>query len=281
MSAKENIIKTNSAIFSTKDAVVMGILNLTDDSFFDGGKYSNKEEIIARCKTMLDEGATIIDIGAQSSRPGATQISSKEELKKLIPIIKLLKNNFPNILISVDTFWSNTAKECALVGTDVINDISAGEMDKEMFPIIAELNIPYIMMHMKGNPQNMQNHPEYNNIVDEVSTYFSNKIEELNILGFNKIIIDPGFGFGKTLEHNYQILNNLDAFKYLKCPILTGTSRKSMIYNLLDTTADNALNGTTITNTMALLKGANILRVHDVKQAIECIKITTFAKNNC
>ena len=281
MSAKENIIKTNSAIFSTKDAVVMGILNLTDDSFFDGGKYSNKEEIIAKCKTMLDEGATIIDIGAQSSRPGATQISSKEELKKLIPIIKLLKNNFPNILISVDTFWSNTAIECALVGIDVINDISAGEMDKEMFPIIAELNIPYIMMHMKGNPQNMQNHPKYNNIVDEVSTYFSNKIEELNILGFNKIIIDPGFGFGKTLEHNYQILNNLDAFKYLKCPILTGTSRKSMIYNLLDTTADNALNGTTITNTMALLNGANILRVHDVKQAIECIKITTFAKNNC
>jgi len=281
MSSKENIIKTNSAIFSTKDAVVMGILNLTDDSFFDGGKYSNKEDIIASCKKMLDEGAKIIDIGAQSSRPGASQISSKKELKKLIPIIKLLKNNFPNILISVDTFWSNTAKECALVGTDVINDISAGEMDKEMFPIIAELNIPYIMMHMKGNPQNMQNHPEYNNIVDEVSTYFSNKIEELNILGFNKIIIDPGFGFGKTLEHNYQILNNLDAFKYLKCPILTGTSRKSMIYKLLDTTADNALNGTTITNTMALLKGANILRVHDVKQAIECIKITTFAKNNC
>ena len=281
MSAKENIIKTNSAIFSTKDAVVMGILNITDDSFFDGGKYSNKEEIIARCKTILDEGATMIDIGAQSSRPGATQISSKEELKKLIPIIKLLKNNFPNILISVDTFWSNTAKECALVGADVINDISAGEMDKDMFPIIAKLNIPYIMMHMKGNPQNMQNQPEYNNIVNEVSTYFSNKIVELNILGFNKIIIDPGFGFGKTLEHNYQILNNLEAFKYLKCPILTGTSRKSMIYKLLDTTADNALNGTTITNTMALLNGANILRVHDVKQAIECIKITTFAKNNC
>ena len=281
MKLKDKNSNSNSSIFSTKDAVVMGILNLTDDSFFDGGKYSNKEEIIARCKTMLDEGATIIDIGAQSSRPGATQISSKEELKKLIPFIKLLKNHFQNILISVDTFWSNTAKECALVGADVINDISAGEMDKEMFPIIAELNIPYIMMHMKGNPQNMQNHPEYNNIVDEVSNYFSNKIEELNILGFNKIIIDPGFGFGKTIEHNYQILNNLDAFKYLKCPILTGTSRKSMIYKLLDTTADNALNGTTITNTMALLSGADMLRVHDVKQAIECIKITTFAKNNC
>ncbi len=281
MSAKENIIKTNSAIFSTKDAVVMGILNLTDDSFFDGGKYSNKEEIIARCKTMLDEGATMIDIGAQSSRPGATQISSKEELKKLIPIIKLLKNNFPNILISVDTFWSNTAKECALVGTDVINDISAGEMDKEMFPIIAELNIPYIMMHMKGNPQNMQNHPEYNNIVDEVSTYFSNKIEELNILGFNKIIIDPGFGFGKTLEHNYQILNNLDAFKKFNLPLLVGASRKSMIYNLLDTNSEKALNGTSVINTIALQNGANILRVHDIKEAKECIKITTFAKNNC
>ena len=271
----------NSSIFSTENSAIMGILNITEDSFYDGGQYLNNEQIIIRCENMLDEGASIIDIGAQSSRPGATQISSKEELKKLIPIIKLLKNNFPNILISVDTFWSNTAKECALGGADVINDISAGEMDKEMFPIIAELNIPYIMMHMKGNPQNMQNHPEYNNIVDEVSTYFSNKIEELNILGFNKIIIDPGFGFGKTLEHNYKILNNLDAFKYLKCPILTGTSRKSMIYKLLDTTADNALNGTTITNTMALLNGANILRVHDVKQAIECIKITTFAKNNC
>ena len=281
MSAKENIIKTNSAIFSTKDVVVMGILNLTDDSFFDGGKYSNKEEIIARCKTMLDEGATMIDIGAQSSRPGATQISSKEELKKLIPIIKLLKNNFPNILISVDTFWSNTAKDCALVGTDVINDISAGEMDKEMFPIIAELNIPYIMMHMKGNPQNMQNHPEYNNIVDEVSTYFSNKIEELNILGFNKIIIDPGFGFGKTLEHNYQLLNNLDAFKKFNLPLLVGASRKSMIYNLLDTNSEKALNGTSVINTIALQNGANILRVHDVKEAKESIKITTFAKNNC
>ena len=281
MSLKATKSKSNSSIFSTDNPIIMGILNLTKDSFYDGDKYVNETQIISRCKTMLDQGASIIDIGAQSSRPGATQISSKEELKKLIPIIKLLKNNFPNILISVDTFWSNTAKECALGGADVINDISAGEMDKEMFPIIAELNIPYIMMHMKGNPQNMQNHPEYNNIVDEVSTYFSNKIEELNILGFNKIIIDPGFGFGKTLEHNYKILNNLDAFKYLKCPILTGTSRKSMIYKLLDTTADNALNGTTITNTMALLNGANILRVHDVKQAIECIKITTFAKNNC
>ena len=188
---------------------------------------------------------------------------------------------FPNVVLSIDTFRSNVAEECLSAGASIINDITASEYDSNILKIAFKYNAPYIMMHMKGNPQNMQNHPEYNNIVDELSTYFSNKIEELNILGFNKIIIDPGFGFGKTLEHNYQILNNLDAFKYLKCPILTGTSRKSMIYKLLDTTADNALNGTTITNTMALLNGANILRVHDVKQAIECIKITTFAKNNC
>jgi len=281
MSAKENIIKTNSAIFSTKDAVVMGILNLTDDSFFDGGKYSNKEEIIARCKTMLDEGASIIDIGAQSSRPGATQVSAKDELKKLLPIIKLLKNTFPNIIISVDTFWAETAKKTILAGADIINDISAGNMDKKMFNVIAKHNIPYIIMHMQGTPQYMQKNPTYNNVVNEVVNYFDEKIMELKSLNISTIIIDPGFGFGKTLEHNYQLLNNLNAFKKFNLPLLVGASRKSMIYNLLDTTADNALNGTTITNTMALLNGANILRVHDVKQAIECIKITTFAKNNC
>jgi len=259
----------------------MGILNLTDDSFFDGGKYSNKEEIIARCKTMLDEGASIIDIGAQSSRPGATQVSAKDELKKLLPIIKLLKNTFPNIIISVDTFWAETAKNTILAGADIINDISAGNMDKKMFNAIAKHNIPYIIMHMQGTPQYMQKNPTYNNVVNEVVNYFDEKIMELKSLNISTIIIDPGFGFGKTLEHNYQLLNNLNAFKKFNLPLLVGASRKSMIYNLLDTTADNALNGTIITNTMALLNGANILRVHDVKQAIECIKITTFAKNNC
>ena len=272
--------KGNSVYFSTKSAIVMGILNITDDSFFDGGKYINDEQIILRCKTMLDEGATIIDIGAQSSRPGATQISSKDELIKLLPIIKLLKNRFENITISIDTFWSNTAKQSVLAGADIINDISAGEMDGNMFDTIATLQVPYIIMHMQGTPLTMQKNPVYKNATQEVITYFEEKIKLLKTKGVSQIIIDPGFGFGKTLEHNYQLLNNLEKLKKLNYPILVGLSRKSMIHKLLDTTPQNALNGTTITNTIALQNGANILRVHDVNKAIECIKITTFAKNN-
>ncbi len=272
--------KGNSVYFSTKSAIVMGILNITGDSFFDGGKYINDEQIILRCKTMLDEGATIIDIGAQSSRPGATQISSEDELIKLLPIIKLLKNRFENITISIDTFWSNTAKQSVLAGADIINDISAGEMDGNMFDTIATLQVPYIIMHMQGTPLTMQKNPVYKNVTQEVITYFEEKIKLLKTKGVSQIIIDPGFGFGKTLEHNYQLLNNLEKLKKLNCPILVGLSRKSMIHKLLDTTPKNALNGTTITNTIALQNGANILRVHDVNKAIECIKITTFAKNN-
>ena len=259
----------------------MGILNITDDSFFDGGKYINDAQIILRCKTMLDEGATIIDIGAQSSRPGATQISSEDELIKLLPIIKLLKNRFENITISIDTFWSNTAKQSVLAGADIINDISAGEMDGNMFNTIGNLQIPYIIMHMQGTPLTMQKNPVYENVTQEVITYFEEKIKLLKTKGVSQIIIDPGFGFGKTLEHNYQLLNNLEKLKKLNCPILVGLSRKSMIHKLLDTTPQNALNGTTITNTIALQNGANILRVHDVNKAIECIKITTFAKKSC
>jgi len=281
MKLKDKNSNSNSSIFSTKNAIVMGILNLTSDSFFDGGKYLCEKQIIKRCRTMLDEGASIIDIGAQSSRPGATQVSSKDELKKLLPIIKLLKNNFPSIIISIDTFWAETAHETILAGADIINDISAGEMDKNMFKVIAKHNAPYIIMHMQGTPQNMQKNPTYNNIVNEVVDYFDNKIKELKTLNISTIIIDPGFGFGKTLEHNYQLLNNLDAFKKFNLPLLVGASRKSMIYNLLDTNSEKALNGTSAINTIALQNGANILRVHDVKEAKECIKITTFAKNNC
>jgi dihydropteroate synthase len=281
MKLKDKNSNSNSSIFSTKNAIVMGILNLTTDSFFDGGKYINEKQIISKCKSMLDEGATIIDIGAQSSRPGATQISAKDELKKLLPIIKLLKNNFPSIIISIDTFWAKTAHETIEAGADIINDISAGEMDKNMFKVIAKHNAPYIIMHMQGTPQNMQKNPTYNNIVNEVVDYFDNKIKELKTLNISTIIIDPGFGFGKTVEHNYQLLNNLDAFKKFNLPLLVGASRKSMIYNLLDTNSEKALNGTSVINTIALQNGANILRVHDVKEAKECIKITTFAKNNC
>jgi len=281
MKLKDKNSNSNSSIFSTKNAIVMGILNLTTDSFFDGGKYINEKQIISKCKSMLDEGATIIDIGAQSSRPGATQMSAKDELKKLLPIIKLLKNNFPSIIISIDTFWAKTAHETIEAGADIINDISAGEMDKNMFKVIAKHNAPYIIMHMQGTPQNMQKNPTYNNIVNEVVDYFDNKIKELKTLNISTIIIDPGFGFGKTLEHNYQLLNNLDAFKKFNLPLLVGASRKSMIYNLLDTNSEKALNGTSVINTIALQNGANILRVHDIKEAKECIKITTFAKNNC
>ena len=281
MKLKDKNSNSNSSIFSTKNATVMGILNLTTDSFFDGGEYLCEKQIIKRCRTMLDEGASIIDIGAQSSRPGATQVSAKDELKKLLPIIKLLKNNFPSIIISIDTFWAETAHETILAGSDIINDISAGNMDKEMFNVIARHNVPYIIMHMQGTPQDMQKNPTYNNVVNEVVNYFDEKIKELKSLNISTIIIDPGFGFGKTLEHNYQLLNNLDAFNKFNLPLLVGASRKSTIYNLLDTTAEKALNGTSVINTIALQNGANILRVHDVKEAKECIKITTFAKNNC
>ena len=274
-------IKSNSSVFSTKNPIAMGILNLTEDSFFDGGYYLNEEQILARCKKMLEEGATIIDIGAQSSRPGATLIHADAELLKLLPIIKLLKTDIPQIIISIDTFWAKTASECIKAGAHIINDISAGEIDENMFDTIAKLQVPYIIMHMKGTPQNMQDNPTYNNIMNEVISYFDEKITLLKVKGVKQVIIDPGFGFGKTLAHNYQILNNLEKLNKFKLPILVGISRKSMIYKLLDTSAREALNGTSITNTIALQKGASILRVHDVKEAMECIKITTFAKNNC
>ena len=272
--------KADSDIFSTNEKAIIGIINITKDSFYDGGKYLNDKQIILRCKNMLDEGATIIEIGAQSSRPGAIQVSSEEELKKLLPSIKLLKKNFKNITISVDTFWANTAKECIIAGANIINDISAGNIDENIFNVMAEFKTPYIIMHMQGTPRNMQKNPKYDNVVNELVKFFEEKIKKLNNLGVHNIIIDPGFGFGKTIQHNFQILNQLHRFKEFNLPILVGASRKSMIYNLLETTAKNALNGTSIVNTIALTNGANILRVHDVKEANECIKITTFAKNN-
>ena len=273
--------KSNSSVFSTKNPIVMGILNVTEDSFFDGDLYLNEEQIIARCKKMLEEGASIIDIGAQSSRPGAALIQADEELLKLLPIIQLLKTEIPEIIISIDTFWAKTANECIMAGAQIINDISAGEMDENMLDTIAKLKVPYIIMHMQGTPQNMQENPTYNNVVTEVISYFDKKITLLKAKGVEEIIIDPGFGFGKTLAHNYQLLNALDQFNQFELPVLIGTSHKSMIYKLLDTKPQEALNGTSVTNTMALQKGASILRVHDVKEAMECIKITTFAKNNC
>jgi dihydropteroate synthase len=230
---------------------------------------------------MLEEGATIIDIGAQSSRPGAQIISVEQELSKLLPIIKLLKSSFSKLILSVDTYWAEVAEQCIKAGADIINDISAGELDKKMVDTIAKLQVPYIIMHMQGTPSNMQKNPTYINVTTEIISYFQQKIKQLQAKGIQDIIIDPGFGFGKTLAHNYQLLNELEEFKQFGIPILVGTSRKSMIYKLLENTPEQVLNGTSITNTIALQKGANILRVHDVKEALECIKITTFAKNNC
>ena len=272
------IKKENGNFDDFSTPVVMGILNVTTDSFYDGGKYLSELEITKQIRIIEKEGAKIIDVGASSSRPGSIPVSEKTEIERLLPAIELIKKNSPNIKISIDTFRSSVARQCIKNGADMINDISAGEKDKKMFDTIAELNVPYVMMHMKGNSLTMQKNPNYDNIIKEIFIFFEKKIKKLNSLGFNKIIIDPGFGFGKTLEHNYEILRNLSEFKKINLPILVGASRKSMIYNLLDITADQALNGTSIINTIALNNGANLLRVHDVKEAIECINITNQLK---
>jgi dihydropteroate synthase len=255
---------------------IMGILNITQDSFYDGGKYSSNEKIIAQVRKMNQEGSDIIDIGAYSSRPGAKDISAKEEIQKLTAILEIIRKEFPDLILSVDTFRSQVAKEVvSSFNVDIINDISAGELDSKMFEIVAELNVPYIMMHMKGSPQNMQDNPQYENVVKSVMSYFEEKVNKLKSLGVNDVIIDPGFGFGKTLEHNYQMLNYLDDFKIFELPILVGVSRKSMIYKALDINAEEALNGTSVIHTIALLNGANILRVHDVREAKEAIELTS------
>lgn len=252
---------------------VMGVLNITPDSFYDGGKYKNESDILFQTEKMILEGATFIDIGAYSSRPGAKHISEEEELQRLIPVINLLNKHFPDILISVDTFRSKIAKESVANGASIINDISGGNMDKHMFQTVAKLQVPYILMHMLGTPQNMHLNPTYNNVVVEITKYFAEKIFELHQLKLNDIIIDVGFGFGKTIAHNFEILKNLSYFKHLDAPILAGMSRKSMLYKTLNISAKEALNATTSANTIALLNGANILRVHDVKEAVESIKI--------
>ena len=268
--------KGNLIDFSTP--IVMGILNITTDSFFDGGKYLSKKQIINQIQKIKKEGAQIIDIGASSSRPGSTPVSEKLELERLLPTIELIKENCTDIKISIDTFRSGVAKSCIENGADIINDISAGEYDKKMFETVANHNVPYIMMHMKGDSLTMQNNPSYNNVVEEIMLFFQTKINKLNEMDFNQIIIDPGFGFGKTLEHNYEILKNLKQFQKFKLPVLVGASRKSMIYKLLNGTAKQALNGTSVVNTFSLLNGASILRVHDVKEAMECIKIVNLIK---
>lgn len=252
---------------------VMGILNITPDSFFDGGKYKNESDILQQTEKMLTEGATFIDVGAYSSRPGAAHISEEEELQRIVPVIELLVHNFPEVIISVDTFRSKVATQTINAGAAIVNDISGGNMDSEMFTTIANLQVPYIIMHMLGTPQNMQQNPHYKDVTHEVISFFAKQINKLHQLKVNDIIIDVGFGFGKTIDHNYELLKNLALFKNLNAPILAGVSRKSMLYKPLEISPQTALNATTSANTIALLNGANILRVHDVKEAIEAIKV--------
>lgn len=254
---------------------VMGILNVTPDSFYDGGTLKNDQDILIKVENMLNEGALFIDVGAYSSRPNSDHISEDEELTRIIPVLDLILKNFPKTLISIDTFRSKIAKHCIEAGASLINDISAGNMDSNMLKTIAELQVPYIMMHMKGTPQTMQKQSNYDNLLKEILFYFSERIAVAKKLGIIDIIADPGFGFSKTVEQNYQLLNKLEHFKMLELPLLVGISRKSMIYKILENSTDEALNGSTILNTIALQKGASILRVHDVKEAIECIKLTS------
>ncbi len=253
---------------------VMGILNVTPDSFYDGGKYKNESELLSQIYVMLKDGARFIDIGAYSSRPNAEHVSETEELKRILPIIELALKEFPDVLISVDTFRSAVAKHAINSGAALINDISAGLLDQDMLKTIAQLQVPYIMMHMRGTPQTMQQHTSYDDLVKDILFYFSERITAARALGIIDIIVDPGFGFAKTTEQNFELLNKLDLFKMLELPLLAGVSRKSMIYKTLNNTPKEALNGTTVLNTVALQKGATILRVHDVKEAMECIKLT-------
>lgn len=252
---------------------VMGILNLTPDSFYDGGKHKDLDAIIFQVEKMISEGADFIDVGAYSSRSKAEDISIDEELARILPVVEQLLKEFPELLLSIDTYRSIVAQECISLGAAMINDISAGKLDGDMMATIAEHHVPYIMMHLKGTPRSMQQLTNYDDLIGEILFYFSERVAMARSFGICDLIIDPGFGFAKTLGQNYKLLHNLQLFKTLKVPILTGLSRKSMIYGLLEIDADRALNGTTALNMVALLQGANILRVHDVREATECIKL--------
>ena len=266
-------INCKGTLIDLSSPKVMGILNITPDSFYDGGKYKNESDILSQTEKMLQEGASFIDVGAYSSRPGAKHIPENEELNRLLPVIDLLIKTFPEILISVDTFRSSIAKKTIERGAVIINDISGGNMDNNMFETISELQVPYILMHMLGTPQNMQAQPTYENVTKEIISFFAEQIHKLHQLKVNDIIIDVGFGFGKTTVHNFEILKKLSLFQSLDTPILAGISRKSMLYKTLNISSKEALNATTSANTIALLNGANLLRVHDVKEAMEAITI--------
>ncbi len=269
-------INVNGRLMDLSHPRVMGILNLTPDSFYAGSRKQTEKEIADRTNQIMEEGGSIIDVGAYSSRPGAADVSAAEEMERLRKGLPVIFREQPEAVVSVDTFRADVARMCVEeFGVAIINDISAGEMDRNMFPVVARLGVPYVMMHMQGTPQDMQRHPHYDHLLKEVLYYFSEKIQRLRDLGAKDLIVDPGFGFGKTLAHNYELLAQMDELSVFELPVLVGVSRKSMIYNLLGGTSEDALNGTTAVNMVALLKGADILRVHDVKPAVEAVKIAS------
>ena len=267
-------ININGELLDFSTPLVMGILNVTPDSFYSGSRKQSGGEIVERVRQILEEGGKIVDIGGQSTTPTSAWISAREELERLEPALRLIRKEFPDTILSIDTFYSEVARSAVeKYGVNIINDISGGQIDDNMFETVARLNVPYILMHMRGTPQTMQQHTRYDNFIQDILYYFSEKISKLNLLGVNDIIIDPGFGFSKTTDQNYQLMAYLKYFNIFDVPILVGISRKSMIYKLLECTPQESLNGTSALNTFALLSGANILRVHDVKEAVECVKI--------
>ncbi len=266
-------INCSGKLIDLSSPKVMGILNVTPNSFFDGGKHSDLKAILSQVEKMLSEGATFIDIGGYSSKPSAEFVSEEEELERLLPVVQQIVREFPTAILSIDTFRSKVAQATIENGAAIINDISAGKLDDTMLETVAQLQVPYIMMHMKGTPQTMQSMAQYENIVKEMVFYFSERVAQARSHGINDIIIDPGFGFAKTIPQNFEVLKKLELFQMLELPLLAGVSRKSMIYKTLETTPEFALNGTTSLNTIALLKGATILRVHDVKEAVECVTL--------
>lgn len=270
------IINCNSTPIDLLQGHVMGVLNVTPDSFYDGGKYTAETKILSQVKQMLEEGATFIDIGGASSKPGSNPVPSKVEIERVIPAISIILQNFPKTVISIDTTSSRVAEKAIEHGAAIVNDISAGRIDSRMLETVSSLGVPYIAMHMQGTPKTMQTNPSYHNVVDDVFVSLEKFRNRATQLGIEQLILDPGFGFGKTLSHNYQLLDQLDKFKSLGCPLLVGVSRKSMIQKVLDVSVENALNGSTAIHTIAALKGASILRVHDVKEAAQVYKLVNY-----
>lgn len=277
---RKNSINLNGRLLDLSKPVVMGILNVTPDSFFDGGKYKTEKKVLSRAEEILEQGGTIIDIGAVSTKPGTDGISTKDEIDRLLPAVKAVKKAFPEAFVSIDTYRSWVAlKVIEDCGPCMVNDVTGGSFDVHMFDTVGKLGVPYVLMHMQGTPLKMQENPVYEDIIRDISMFFTDCVKKLTKAGVKDVIIDPGFGFGKTLENNYELLNRLDSFKVFQLPLLVGVSRKSMIYKLLGSNPEEALNGTSVINTLALMGGADILRVHDVREAVEATRILNMVRS--